>query len=822
MTIFSTPFVSSTFSRVTGTLSRTSAIGSITRSQAAIQLLQEQLSTGKRINRPSDDPIGSNRILDFTRQIARNTQFSLNVETLQHRLELTDGALGEITDHANRAEVLLLQEVGDSATAQTRRLAANEVNNLLEQAVSQANSQIEDRFIFGGSRTTVRPFEILAGAVLYNGNRVELQSNIADGVTLGGNLPGDDAFGSLTTEIAGDVAAAPDITVDTKLSTLNGGAGVRPGSIRLTRVSPGPAATPLKIDLSIAENVGDVLDLINAQTAVTGITAAIDPVAGDRLVLSAAAGDSVYVEEVDDGLTANDLGLLSHSVGTADGASTVNTIVDAELAGRLRDDFFNGTLVRIAGGPGPATARVVDYDGATGTFTLDTTYTASLAGAVYETIGPPPNALENGTATAVGTPTTFIDDDLVGLPDNYFNGMVVRFNAGPNVPAGGVRYATVTGFDGTTGTVTIEATPDITAAFDTTTEYEIFRVGLNPALTDDIPLAQLNNGLGIDLTGIRITNAAPGQTFEADVSFAGLTSLRQVIDRINQSNLFVTAEINEGRTGINLVSRLNGARLSVAEIGAGRTLRDLGLDLPLERVKLRDLNNGTGVPVVEGAADFRISLFGPGGVLDAQFHIDLGNASTVQDVLDQIAAQTETGAFAGGRILAEVDPATGDRLVLTDRAADGGTMGISILNGSFAANGLGLTTAAPAAGDVVTGTGLNPLGVQSESIFSAMVTLREALLANDRAKISNSHALLIEGRSRVLDARAEAGGRLTRLALTKTRHEDEETLLEGFRSDLRDVDLADAATRFQLEQVVLQSGLAATARILQTTLLNFL
>lgn len=822
MSIIGTPFVSSTFSRVTGTLSRTSAIGSLTRTQAAIQILSEQLSTGRRILRPSDDPLGTNRVLDFTRQIERNTQFSLNVDTLQHRLEMTDNALGEVTDHANRAEVLLLQETGDTATAQTRQLAAGEVDNLLGQSVTQGNSQIEDRFIFGGSRTNVRPFEIVAGAVLYNGNRIEMNSHIADGVSLSGNLAGDTAFGSLTTEIQGDVAAVSDVALSTKLSTLNGGSGVRLGSIRITRVTPGPAVSTAKIDLSIAETVSDVLDLINAQTATTGVTAALDPVAGDRIALTAAAGDSVYVEEINDGPTANDLGLRNHAVGTADGASTVATIVDAELAGRLRDDYYNGSLVRITGGPGPATARVTDYDGVTGTFTLDTTYTGSLAGATYELIGPPPNALESGTATALGTPTTFTDAALVGLPDNYFNGMVARFNAGPNVPVGGVRYATITGFNGTTGTVTIEATPDIVAAFDTTTQYEIFRPGLDPALTGDIPLSQLNNGLGIDLTGIRITNAAPAQTFTADVSFAGLTSLQQVIDRVNQSNTFVTAEINDAKTGINLVSRLNGARLSVEEIGAGRTLRDLGLDLPLERMNLRDLNNGAGVPLVEGAADFRISLFAAGNVLDAQFDIDLGSASTVQDVLDQIAAQTKTGLFANGRIQAQVDPATGDRLLLTDRAADGGTMSVSLLNGSFAANGLGLTTAAPVAGDVVTGTGLSPLGVQNDSVFSALVTLREALLANDRARISNTHALLIEGRSRVLDARSEAGSRLSRLELTKTRNDDEGVLLDGFRSDLSSVDMADAATRFQLEQVVLQSGLSVTARILQTTLLNYL
>lgn len=817
-----TPFVSSTFSRTTGGLSRTTLTSNLTRSQAEIQRLQDQLSTGRRILTPSDDPINTVRVLNFTSQLQRNTQFSSNITTLQGGLEMTDSTLGDLTEIAGQAEDLLLQEMNDSSTAQTRTLSAQAVDGMISSALSQANAKFEDRYLFSGSRTDRKPFELIAGAVLYTGNREELQHNIADGLTIGGNLAADNAFGALTTEIAGNVAAVSDIDDATKLSTLNGGAGVRLGSIRISGVAAGPLVSSATIDLSIAETIGDVRDLINAQTAVTGVTAVIDPVAGDRIALTAAAGTTVYAQEMNNGFTAGDLGLKGHAAGTADAASTLNTVVDAELAGLLPNDYFNGRLVRIAGGPGPATARVSDYNGATGTFTLDVTYSVSLAGATYEVIGTPPgNPLKTGAATAVGTPTTFVDAGLIGLPDNYFDGMVARFTAGPNVPVGGVRHATITGFNGATGTVTVEATPDIAAAFDATTRYAILRPGLDPAVTTDIPLSRLNNGVGIDLAGLTITNKAPTQTFSASISFAGMTTLEEAVNAINQSNTYVTAEVNGDGTGLNLVSRLNGARLTVAENGAGRTLRDLGLTRPLARVALSDLNGGAGLQTASTGADFRISLRGTVAG-DADFDITLGKASTVQDVIDLIAQQTATAGFPGGRLLAQVDPLTGDRLQLIDRAADGGTMAVTMQNGSFASDGLGITATSAVAGDALTGTGLNPAGVQSDSIFTGLIRLRDGLFANDRGAINAAHARITAGRDRLLDGRAEAGSRLVRLEMTRARHDEEGTILEGLRSDLRDADLADTATRFQLEQVVLQSGLAAAAKILQTTLLSYL
>ena len=136
---------------------------------------------------------------------------------------------------------------------------ADEVNGLIQQVLNAANTKFHGRYLFGGSQSTSQPFETIAnGLVRYNGDAGQNPSYIDFNLTVANNLDGVSAFNALSPAAGQDVN--PAVTLDTKLSDLNGGAGVSLGPITVT-VDTGTPVTAT-VDLTHADTVGDVKTLI--------------------------------------------------------------------------------------------------------------------------------------------------------------------------------------------------------------------------------------------------------------------------------------------------------------------------------------------------------------------------------------------------------------------------------------------------------------------------------------------------------------------------------------------------------------------------------
>ncbi|WNM56814.1 flagellar hook-associated protein FlgL [Candidatus Nitrospira allomarina] len=119
---------------------------------------QEQISSGKRVNRPSDDPAASERINQF-RNVLRTTEHRLNtVNEGIGRLNLSDSVLGQAGNTVQRAKELALDMASDTNTSVERRNAAQEVQQLILGLAGIANTQLNGRFVFAGSQTKTEPF----------------------------------------------------------------------------------------------------------------------------------------------------------------------------------------------------------------------------------------------------------------------------------------------------------------------------------------------------------------------------------------------------------------------------------------------------------------------------------------------------------------------------------------------------------------------------------------------------------------------------------------------------------------------------------------
>ena len=167
---------------------------SISRSKGRIEKLQTQSATLKKLNTPSDDPIGSAKVLEIRTDKVNNDQFQMNAKLTETFLANSDHALGELADIMVRAkEIALGQSSGASSTEDTRLGVSEEVTQLFQQAVSVGNRRIGERYLFGGYKTQKPPIDAEGR---YQGDDGQIMVEIAKDVFLSMNVTGVDAFNS--------------------------------------------------------------------------------------------------------------------------------------------------------------------------------------------------------------------------------------------------------------------------------------------------------------------------------------------------------------------------------------------------------------------------------------------------------------------------------------------------------------------------------------------------------------------------------------------------------------------------------------------------
>ncbi len=195
-----------------------------------MQSAQSQISSGRKFNRPSEDPVAAADIVSINVDKGEIHQFLENVSTGRTRLQASDSALGTIEQLTER--MLSLAELATSDAVVTSSYAP-EVSGLISQIVLSANTTSQGQFIFAGSNTQTTPFVTQSdGTITYQGDSNAVNLQIGRNATLQTQIPGSDVFaGSLFTAMndlvtalnSGDKAAirASITTLDQFSSTLS-------------------------------------------------------------------------------------------------------------------------------------------------------------------------------------------------------------------------------------------------------------------------------------------------------------------------------------------------------------------------------------------------------------------------------------------------------------------------------------------------------------------------------------------------------------------------------------------------------------------------
>jgi flagellar hook-associated protein 3 FlgL len=162
------------------------------RNSAAMARLQEQLSSGKLISKPSDSPTGTVSALRLRADIRRADQYKRNADDGIGWLGTADNTLTDMLDTVRRVRDLTLQ-AGNAATDSTARVAlAAEVGQLREHALSLANTTYLGQPLFGGTSGAATAY---AADGTFQGNTGTIERTVGDGVSVQVNLPGETVFG---------------------------------------------------------------------------------------------------------------------------------------------------------------------------------------------------------------------------------------------------------------------------------------------------------------------------------------------------------------------------------------------------------------------------------------------------------------------------------------------------------------------------------------------------------------------------------------------------------------------------------------------------
>ncbi len=146
--------------RITDSSTGAESATRLAKMRTRIAAAQERIATGKRLNRPSDNPASAAAIVRVRTQQSDVEGFRSNAATASESLQTADAALESYENLLDRARALLTQAASDTAPAAARRAAAVELEGIRAQTLNLANATYgSNGYVFGGVRNTVAPFD---------------------------------------------------------------------------------------------------------------------------------------------------------------------------------------------------------------------------------------------------------------------------------------------------------------------------------------------------------------------------------------------------------------------------------------------------------------------------------------------------------------------------------------------------------------------------------------------------------------------------------------------------------------------------------------
>ncbi len=269
---------------------------------------QEKLSTGLRIVRPSDDPIGATAAIRMDDVLEAQDQYLNNIDNASKSMDLADSTIGSMRDLITQAHDIALENVGSTASTEQRHAASTIVESIMGQIVTLGNAEYLGSYLFAGQVNNTPPFAVKDNKVSFNGNQKPITVQVAPDISENISLTSGELFGSGSGIVAGTSNLTPSAGNDTRLTDLNGalGRGIRLSSM----VISGSTIGDVQVDLTGAATLGNVVDKIN-QALPSTVRASLSANGRNMILSSTNPGETLKITESGQGTVAHDLGIYT-------------------------------------------------------------------------------------------------------------------------------------------------------------------------------------------------------------------------------------------------------------------------------------------------------------------------------------------------------------------------------------------------------------------------------------------------------------------------------------------------------------------------------
>ena len=281
--------------------------------QGSLAKTQEQLSVGKQITKPSDEPDKASLVTRLESEIARQKSYQGNLKAMEIRLQSEETALNNTSDVMYRMKELATQAANDTLSDPDRKTIALEMAELKNQMLSLANSQDSNgNYLFAGSRVSQMPFGPDAkGVIVYKGDQTRMLVGVGDNRRMNQNIPGSDAFTNVVRDDGkggrvgiGFFQAMGDLIDAVKGSNR---VAIQRGISEIDTLQQGlsNASAQVGTDLNVVDSQNNVLDEITLRLKTTmsdiqdlDYTEAITKMNKDQLALEAAQSSFAKISKL--------------------------------------------------------------------------------------------------------------------------------------------------------------------------------------------------------------------------------------------------------------------------------------------------------------------------------------------------------------------------------------------------------------------------------------------------------------------------------------------------------------------------------------------
>ncbi len=187
--------------RVTQSMISANLMKNLNKSYAELDKYFNQLNTGKKINRPSDDPVSAMNGMGYRTELMRVEQYSRNTNELHNWYDNSDASLDQISKGLDRIRYLAVQASNDTYDESERKNIKKEVEQIKLDLIDLANTKVNGKYIFNGTDTNHPPIQINDGEIDYENSSFkdgQVRIEVSNGTDFIANINGNTIFGELT------------------------------------------------------------------------------------------------------------------------------------------------------------------------------------------------------------------------------------------------------------------------------------------------------------------------------------------------------------------------------------------------------------------------------------------------------------------------------------------------------------------------------------------------------------------------------------------------------------------------------------------------